>query len=83
MPSLKLGNSIDCTCSVLRKGVDVGDHPPITPMRPATEAELGHDAWRLYDFITRHFIGTVSSTLLVCVCVYIHVPVYVCDYIDF
>lgn len=58
-----------CTCCVLRKGTDVGDHPPITPMRPATEAELGHDAWRLYDFITRHFIGTVSSTLLLCVCV--------------
>lgn len=58
-----------CTCSVFRKGTDVGDHPPITPMRPATEAELGHDAWRLYDFITRHFIGTVSSTLLLCVCI--------------
>ena len=43
-----------------RKGSDAGDHPPITPMRPATEAELGHDAWRLYDLITRHFIATVS-----------------------
>ncbi|XP_048467523.1 DNA topoisomerase 3-beta-1 isoform X3 [Rhincodon typus] len=27
-----------------RKGQDVGDHPPITPMRSATEAELGTDA---------------------------------------
>lgn len=43
-----------------RKGVDAGDHPPITPMKAATEAELGHDAWKLYDFITRHFIGTIS-----------------------
>lgn len=24
-----------------RKGSDAGDHPPITPMRSATEAELG------------------------------------------
>lgn len=24
-----------------RKGADAGDHPPITPMRSATEAELG------------------------------------------
>lgn len=24
-----------------RKGHDAGDHPPITPMRAATEAELG------------------------------------------
>ncbi|XP_013414482.1 DNA topoisomerase 3-beta-1 [Lingula anatina] len=43
-----------------KKGTDAGDHPPITPMRPATESELGHEAWRLYDYITRHFIATVS-----------------------
>ncbi|KAG3278757.1 DNA topoisomerase 3-beta-1 isoform X4 [Ictidomys tridecemlineatus] len=43
-----------------RKGHDAGDHPPITPMRSATEAELGGDAWRLYEYITRHFIATVS-----------------------
>lgn len=24
-----------------RKGTDAGDHPPITPMRSASEAELG------------------------------------------
>ena len=44
-----------------RRGVDVGDHPPITPMRSATEAELGHEAFRLYEMITRVFIGTVDS----------------------
>uniref|UniRef100_A0A8D1UED5 DNA topoisomerase n=1 Tax=Sus scrofa TaxID=9823 RepID=A0A8D1UED5_PIG len=43
-----------------RKGHDAGDHPPITPMRSATEAELGGEAWRLYEYITRHFIATVS-----------------------
>ncbi|XP_008061294.1 DNA topoisomerase 3-beta-1 isoform X1 [Carlito syrichta] len=43
-----------------RKGHDAGDHPPITPMRSATEAELGGDAWRLYEYITRHFIATLS-----------------------
>ncbi len=47
-----------CTC---RKGTDVGDHPPITPMKAATEGELGHDMWRIYEYITRHFIGTVSG----------------------
>jgi len=46
-----------------KKGHDAGDHPPITPMKAASEAELGHDAWRLYDYITRHFIATVSSTV--------------------
>ncbi len=31
-------------------GTDVGDHPPVTPVRCATEAELGGgDAWRLYE----------------------------------
>ncbi|XP_057621533.1 DNA topoisomerase 3-beta-1 isoform X2 [Chionomys nivalis] len=44
-----------------RKGHDAGDHPPITPMKSATEAELGGDAWRLYEYITRHFIATVSQ----------------------
>jgi DNA topoisomerase-3 len=43
-----------------RKGVDAGDHPPITPMRSATEAELQSDNWRMYDFITRYFIATVN-----------------------
>uniref|UniRef100_A0A4W3H8Y5 DNA topoisomerase n=1 Tax=Callorhinchus milii TaxID=7868 RepID=A0A4W3H8Y5_CALMI len=43
-----------------RKGQDVGDHPPITPMRSASESELGSDGWRLYEYITRHFIATIS-----------------------
>ncbi|KAI1901120.1 hypothetical protein AGOR_G00056930 [Albula goreensis] len=43
-----------------RKGADAGDHPPITPMRAASESELGSDGWRLYEYITRHFIATVS-----------------------
>ncbi|XP_058093481.1 DNA topoisomerase 3-beta isoform X2 [Magnolia sinica] len=43
-----------------RTGTDAGDHPPITPMRLATEDMLGNDAWRLYQYITQHFIGTVS-----------------------
>ena len=46
---------------ILRKGNDAGDHPPITPMQPASEAEVGHEAWRLYDYITRHFIATVRK----------------------
>ncbi|XP_030647243.1 DNA topoisomerase 3-beta-1 [Chanos chanos] len=44
-----------------RKGVDAGDHPPITPMRAASESELGSDGWRLYEYITQHFIATVSQ----------------------
>ena len=43
-----------------RKGHDAGDHPPITPMRSASESELGHENFKLYNFIVRYFIGTVS-----------------------
>ncbi|XP_041366537.1 DNA topoisomerase 3-beta-1-like [Gigantopelta aegis] len=43
-----------------RKGSDAGDHPPITPMKAASESALDHDSWRLYDYITRHFIATLS-----------------------
>lgn len=43
-----------------RKGVDVGDHPPITPTAYATPEELGGDAWRLYEFITKYFIASIS-----------------------
>lgn len=47
-----------------KKGHNAGDHPPITPMKHATRNELDGDAWRLYDYITRHFIATVSSVNL-------------------
>ena len=43
-----------------RKGHDAGDHPPITPTRAASRDQLDGDAWRIYDYVTRHFIGTVS-----------------------
>lgn len=46
--------------AVPKSGVDAGDHPPITPMRVATEDELMGDAWRLYEYICRHFIASVS-----------------------
>lgn len=43
-----------------RTGTDAGDHPPITPMQSATENMLGKDAWRLYEYVCQHFIGSVS-----------------------
>ncbi|EAT36302.1 AAEL011603-PA [Aedes aegypti] len=47
-----------------RKGNDAGDHPPITPMKLASRNELdGGDTWRLYDYICRHFLGTISRDL--------------------
>lgn len=44
-----------------KKGVDVGDHPPITPMKSATCTELDGDCFKIYDYIVRHFLGSVSD----------------------
>ena len=51
-----------CVVYILyRSGTDAGDHPPITPMRSATRDQVRDSDWRLYDFITRHFLATVSN----------------------
>lgn len=44
-----------------KKGHDAGDHPPITPMKLATRNDLDGDAWKLYDYIARHFVATVRQ----------------------
>lgn len=44
-----------------RGGVDMGDHPPITPCRAAGQYELHGDMARVYELVTRHFIASVSS----------------------
>jgi DNA topoisomerase-3 len=43
-----------------KAGVDMGDHPPITPMRAAHPHDLGGDSWRIYEYVCRHFIASVS-----------------------
>ena len=51
---------LDNGVHVPKSGVDAGDHPPITPMRVAVESDLMGDGWRLYEYICRHFIASVS-----------------------
>ncbi|KAL9182687.1 hypothetical protein ACHAXT_013339 [Thalassiosira profunda] len=46
--------------NVSKGGVDMGDHPPITPCRHARAGELSGDMARVYDLVTRHFIASVS-----------------------
>lgn len=55
-----------------KKGHDAGDHPPITPMRCADRNQLDHDSWRLYEYITKHFIGTLMPD-----CVYLSTTISV------
>mmetsp|Transcript_13507 Transcript_13507/g.32873 ORF Transcript_13507/g.32873 Transcript_13507/m.32873 type:complete len:1427 (+) Transcript_13507:71-4351(+) len=46
------------------RGHDAGDHPPITPLKSATRDEIGGgNQWRVYDFITRTFLGSLSDDL--------------------
>ena len=46
----------------IQGGVDHGDHPPITPVRAASESEVGGgDAWRIYDYVVRHFLGRLLA----------------------
>lgn len=42
-----------------RGGVDMGDHPPITPCRAGYD--LGGDMGRIFDLVVRHFIASVSE----------------------
>lgn len=44
-----------------KKGVDAGDHPPITPVLSATKDDLSDREWRLYQFITKTFLGSISE----------------------
>ena len=45
-----------------RKGADVGDHPPITPVKSATSEMLGDREWKLYEYIARNFLATISKS---------------------
>lgn len=45
-------------------GTDSGDHPPITPLKNASRDQLKDTEWRLYEFVVRHFIATVSASMV-------------------
>ncbi len=48
-----------------RSGRDVGDHPPITPMKIAQQSDFSdRDMWRIYDYIARHFMATLSGDMI-------------------
>ena len=43
-----------------RKGDDAGDHPPITPVKSASRGSLGDREWKVYEFIAKNFLGSIS-----------------------
>lgn len=44
-----------------KKGVDAGDHPPITPVKSADKDDLKDRDWQLYSFITKNFLACISA----------------------
>ena len=46
-------------------GQDVGDHPPITPMKNASRHQLSNDMqWRVYELVVTNFLASVSPPSL-------------------
>lgn len=43
------------------KGHDAGDHPPITPVKAASRNWLSEAEWKVYSFITKSFLGSISK----------------------
>lgn len=44
-----------------RKGVDAGDHPPITPVRAALPGQLHAHELKVYDYIVSNFLACISG----------------------
>lgn len=47
-----------------KSGSDKGDHPPLTPTASASREQFDSDTWKVYDFICRHFLATVSRDMV-------------------
>ena len=47
------------------RGIDYGDHPPITPTMAATRATLrgGEREWRVYELIAKHFLASLMAPM--------------------
>jgi len=43
-----------------KKGVDAGDHPPITPVRAALPGQLKDRELKVYEYITSNFLACIS-----------------------
>lgn len=44
-----------------RKGVDAGDHPPITPVKAARRGQLRDRELKIYEYITANFLACISE----------------------
>jgi hypothetical protein len=48
----------------LSKGIDIGDHPPITPSRVAFPDNIDKDLWNIYELICNYYFTSLSSHIV-------------------
>ena len=46
------------------KGIDIGDHPPITPSRVAFPDNIDKDLWNIYELICNYYFTSLSSHIV-------------------
>ena len=45
------------------KGINAGDHPPITPAKVATKSDLKGNHWNLYECICNNYFASISPPI--------------------
>ena len=45
------------------KGINAGDHPPITPAKVATKQDLSGKNWNLYECICNNYFASISPSI--------------------
>ena len=59
----ELMNNINENVIMLNEGIDMGDHPPITPTRNLKNNNLPNNENRLYDLICNYYFASLSSDM--------------------
>lgn len=49
--------------SATMRGIDEGDHPPITPSKSAKKDKLSKEQWELYECICSNYFASLSDSL--------------------
>ena len=59
----ELMNNINENVLMLNEGINMGDHPPITPLRKIKKTKLTNNETRLYDLICNYYFASLSSDM--------------------
>ena len=59
----ELMNNINENVLMLNEGINMGDHPPITPMRTIKKTNLSNNEKRLYELIRNYYFASLSNDL--------------------